>query len=381
MNTSVKKASDAKGKVLNAGKKLAKIVADELGITDAIDCVTTGDLGSCGETALNVVTSMFSGGPLTKLLAKYAFRWGKAYELAKTLKTLAGELFDGLKTWRRESKAAKEAEDAVAAACPLPIRAPHSFPPTTPVLLADGNTKPIGDITAGDQVLATDPQTNTTSAETVLNTIVTPDDTLFTDLTLTLTTATGSSTLTSTQHHPYWDTTTSRWTPAADLQPGHTLLSDDGTTVTLQSVRNYELPPTEARDLTVSNLHTYYVLVGTTPVLVHNNDKNVLGCGPALGDLPKDYPRRTAGILDTGTDQLPMVSGPLGQASKGNPDFAKDIRLPGVVEGFEDHVEAHASASLRANPGVTRARYYISTTGTEPARPAEAHSPICSQKG
>ncbi|MFB7475075.1 RHS repeat-associated core domain-containing protein [Kitasatospora sp. NPDC056184] len=110
VNGSAKKADDAKTKVVNAGKKLAKIVSDELGITDAIDCVTTGDLGSCGETALNVVTSMFSGGPLTKLLAKYAFRWGKAYELAKTLKTLAGELFDGLKTWRRESKAAKEAE-------------------------------------------------------------------------------------------------------------------------------------------------------------------------------------------------------------------------------------------------------------------------------
>ncbi|MFF2351863.1 polymorphic toxin-type HINT domain-containing protein [Kitasatospora sp. NPDC058115] len=288
VNASAKKASDAKAKVMDVGKKLAKIVSDELGITDAVNCVTTGDLGACGETALNVVTSMFSGGPLTKLLAKYAFRWNKAYELAKTLKTLASELFDGLKTWRRESKAAKEAEDAAAAACPLPIRAPHSFPPTTPVLLADGTTKPIGDITAGDQVLATDPQTNTTSAETVLNTIVTPDDTLFTDLTLT--TVTGSSTLTSTQHHPYWDITTSRWTPAADLQPGDTLRSDDGTTVTVQSVRNYDLPPTEARDLTVSSLHTYYVLAGTTPVLVHNiNLPNQGACsipGLSVHDIP-----------------------------------------------------------------------------------------------
>ncbi|MFD8319622.1 RHS repeat-associated core domain-containing protein [Kitasatospora purpeofusca] len=270
VNTSAKKAESAKSKVIEVGKKLAKIVSDELGITDAIDCVTTGNLGSCGETALNVVSSMFSGGPLTKLLAKYAFRWNKAYELAKTLKTLAGELFDGLKIWRRESKAAKEAclTGGVALA--------HSFPPTTPVLLADGSAKPIGDITVGDQVLATDPQTNTTSAEAVVNTIVTPDDTLFTDLTLTSTTS-SPSTLTSTQHHPYWDITTTRWTQAADLKPGDTLLTADGTPVTIQSVRNYELAPTEARDLTVSNLHTYYVLAGTTPVLVHNECRDAAG--------------------------------------------------------------------------------------------------------
>ncbi|MFF2957226.1 polymorphic toxin-type HINT domain-containing protein [Kitasatospora sp. NPDC057965] len=338
VNTSAKKASDAKTKVVNAGKKLAKIVADELGITDAIDCVTTGDLGSCGETALNVVTSMFSGGPLTKLLAKYAFRWNKAYELAKTLKTLAGELFDGLKTWRRESKAAKEAEDAVAAACPLPIRAPHSFPPTTPVLLADGNTKPIGDITAGDQVLATDPQTNTTSAETVLNTIVTPDDTLFTDLTLT--TITGSSTLTSTQHHPYWNTTTSRWTPAADLQPGQTLLSDDNTTVTIQSVRNYELPPTEARDLTVSNLHTYYVLAGATPVLVHN-------ASPAQCQLGvQEMDHVTSGVLDIQVDVVPFASG--GRGSGGFVDDMGD-RVPGMTSSNYHHVEMQAAAYMRRN--------------------------------
>ncbi|MFC5663113.1 RHS repeat-associated core domain-containing protein [Kitasatospora misakiensis] len=293
VNQSAKKASDAKAKVMDVGKKLAKIVSDELGITSAIDCVTTGDLGSCGETALNVVSSMFSGGPLTKLLAKYAFRWNKAYELAKTLKTLAGELFDGLKTWRRESKAAKEAEDAAAAACP--IGAPHSFPPTTPVLLADGSAKPIGDITTGDQVLATDPQTNTTSAETVVNTIVTPDDTLFTDLTLTSAT-TSPSTLTSTQHHPYWNITTARWTPAADLQPGDTLRTADGTPATIQSTRNYELAPTEARDLTVSNLHTYYVLAGTTPVLVHN-------CGDASDDLITVYRGTDHGLENAIADE------------------------------------------------------------------------------
>ncbi|MFJ9949371.1 RHS repeat-associated core domain-containing protein [Kitasatospora sp. NPDC091207] len=350
-NTSAKKASDAKDKVLNAGKKLAKIVADELGITDALDCVTTGDLGACGETALNVVSSMLSGGPLTKLLAKYAFRWNKAYELAKSIKTLAGELFDGLKAWRRESKAAKEAEDAVAAACPRPIAVPHSFPPTTPVLLADGNTKPIAEIAVGDQVLATDPQTNTTTAETVTDTIVTPDDTLFTDLTLTSDTTPRASptTLTSTQHHPFWDTTTNRWTEAADLQPGHTLLTPDGTPVTIQSTRNYQTTPTEARDLTVSTLHTYYVLAGATPVLVHNVSPEQC----QLGVQGMDHV--TSGVLDIQVDVVPFASG--GRGSGGFIDDMGD-RVPGMTSSNYHHVEMQAAAYMRRNE-VGRGVLYI----------------------
>ncbi|WP_093862902.1 polymorphic toxin-type HINT domain-containing protein [Streptomyces sp. TLI_053] len=342
VNASAKKAETAKNKVVDAGKKLAKIVADELGITDAIDCVTTGNLGSCGETALNVVSSMFSGGPLTKLLAKYAFRWNKAYELAKTIKTLAGELFDGLKVWRKESKAAKEAEDTIAAACPIRR---HSFPPTTPVLLADGSAKPIGDIAVGDQVLATDPQTNTTSGEAVVNTIVTPDDTLFTDLTLTSTTA-SPSTLTSTQHHPYWNITTARWTQAADLQSGDTLLSADGTPVTIQSIRNYELAPTEARDLTVANLHTYYVLAGTTPVLVHNIDLGKLNACPTTssthfadvtvldgqGNVVHEYPIRSgaqtppeAAMGPRGGDILSHTENRAARMAGGVPSYGRRI--------------------------------------------------------
>lgn len=44
----------------------------------------------------------------------------------------------------------------------------RSFTADTLVLLADGTVKPIGQIEAGDQVLATDPETGRQSAETVL---------------------------------------------------------------------------------------------------------------------------------------------------------------------------------------------------------------------
>ncbi|MFJ9843005.1 polymorphic toxin-type HINT domain-containing protein [Kitasatospora sp. NPDC101155] len=260
------KEGQAKDKVLGAGKQLAKIAADELGITDAFDCVTKGDLGACGETVLNVATSLIGGGPLAKIAKKYALHWGKALELAKTIKRLASELYDGFKAWRAESKAAREAEQ-IAGSCL--IGGKNSFKPDTPVLLADGSTKPIKDVKQGDNVLSTDPQTDTTSAEPVTATIVTPDDRQFTDLTLAAE-AKSPATITSTQHHPFWDETTQRWTNAADVRIGDQLRAADGTLLTVQATRNYETQPQEARNLSVADLHTYYVLAGATPVLVHN---------------------------------------------------------------------------------------------------------------
>ncbi|MFJ9695644.1 polymorphic toxin-type HINT domain-containing protein [Kitasatospora sp. NPDC101183] len=262
------KAEGAKQKVLSVGKELAKIAADELGITDAFNCVTKGDLGACGETVLNIATSLIGGGPLAKLAKKYAFHWGKAYDLAKTVKRLANELYDGFKAWRAESKAAREAEQIVTS-CPLRGPKTHSFRPDTPVLLADGSTKPIKDIKQGDTVLSTDPQTDTTGAEPVTATIVTPDDRQFTDLTLAADDK-PAVTLTSTQHHPYWDETTQRWTAAADIHAGDRLRAADGTLLTVRATRSYDTQPQEAHDLSVADLHTYYVLAGTTPVLVHN---------------------------------------------------------------------------------------------------------------
>ncbi|WP_280725351.1 polymorphic toxin-type HINT domain-containing protein [Kitasatospora sp. MAA4] len=151
------------------------------------------------------------------------------------------------------------------------ITCANSFPAATLVLLADGSTKAISTLAVGDQVASTDPQTGLTLAEPVTQTIVTPDDHAFTDLTLTTHTHTLAS-LTSTQHHPYWDITTHRWTNAADLHVGDQLLTTDGSTVTVQAARNYETAEQTAYNLTVADLHTYYVLAGVTPVLVHNCD-------------------------------------------------------------------------------------------------------------
>jgi RHS repeat-associated protein len=162
---------------------------------------------------------------------------------------------------RAEAKAESAAESKAASAC-------NSFPGDTPVLMGNGVTKPISEVQAGDRVEATDTLTGQTRAESVTKHITTLDDADFTDTTVRA--ATGQRTVTSTQHHLFWDTDHKRWVEADSLKPGDQLREPDGTSTTVVSVRNYHLN-VATYDLTVEDFHTYYVGAG---VLVHNCGKN-----------------------------------------------------------------------------------------------------------
>ncbi|MFJ6144853.1 polymorphic toxin-type HINT domain-containing protein [Streptomyces anulatus] len=95
----------------------------------------------------------------------------------------------------------------------------------------------------------------------------TPDDREFTGITLR--SAKGPGVLTATDHHPFWTPEKKSWTDAGSLKVGDSLLSPDGTFSKISQIRRWqELQP--AYNLTVADLHTYYVIAGTTPVLVHN---------------------------------------------------------------------------------------------------------------
>jgi hypothetical protein len=111
-----------------------------------------------------------------------------------------------------------------------------------------------------------------TRAEKVTKVIVTHTDKDFTDLSvITDTQPDGPSVpLTTTWHHPFWDVTHHRWTDAHDLTPGIRLRQPDGATATVTAVRNYHRR-TVTYDLTIADLHSYYVLAGAAAVLVHND--------------------------------------------------------------------------------------------------------------
>ncbi|MEV6947325.1 RICIN domain-containing protein [Streptomyces sp. NPDC051172] len=161
----------------------------------------------------------------------------------------------------------------------------NSFPGTTRVLMADGTTRQIQDVRVDDAVLATDPESGRTESHSVTRTIYTPDDTDFADITINV----GNARITATQHHPFWSPSAHRWIDAGDLEPGQTLHTSNGATVTVARVHRYHQIHS-AYNLTVENLHTYYVLAGETPVLVHNSG----GC-PDLDALSQSGMRPAKG--------------------------------------------------------------------------------------
>ncbi|GIJ35082.1 polymorphic toxin-type HINT domain-containing protein [Micromonospora sediminimaris] len=185
----------------------------------------------------------------------------------------------------------------------------HSFAPTTGVLLANGTTKAIAEVKVGDLVLATDPETGNDEAKPVTQTH-TNQDTDLTDLDLRL--ADNSTTiLETTQHHPFWSQTRTEWISAAKLHHGEQLSTIDGARVTVEAVRNHR-GDEQMHDLTVADIHTYYVIVGDTPVLVHNCGNTPPGvscsCSPATGAGPNVPPIRVEG---------PWTRGDIGRGAHG----------------------------------------------------------------
>jgi hypothetical protein len=166
---------------------------------------------------------------------------------------------------------AKSERDAAACA------KPHSFPSGTEVLLADGTTRAIEDVRIGDRVAASDPQVQLTTTRPVTNTFTTEGDKDFT--LLTVATEQGPATVTATDNHPFWLADDQRWKNAGDLRVGDELHTPNGASVVVTAVRDQQ-GKQRTFDLTVSRVHTYYVLAGQTPVLVHNSG----GCLPALRD-------------------------------------------------------------------------------------------------
>ncbi len=137
-----------------------------------------------------------------------------------------------------------------------------SFSATTAVLMADGTTKEISQIVPGDSVKAVDPQTGAEGARPV-SYMWAHDDDLF-EL------ATDEGIIETTEDHPFWNVTDQAWQPAEDLDPGDKLLAADGQEVAVIGLDTSSPTRAAAYNLTVSEIHTYYVLVGEAPVLVHN---------------------------------------------------------------------------------------------------------------
>ncbi|MBZ3902851.1 golvesin C-terminal-like domain-containing protein [Streptomyces griseiscabiei] len=156
---------------------------------------------------------------------------------------------------------------ASGAACKLD----NSFVPGTQVLMADGSTRAIEDIEAGDKVTASDVETDDSRPRTVTGTVKGEGTKHL--VTVTVDTdagkGTGTSTVTATEGHPFWVPDLGHWVKAGDLEPGQWLSTGSGSWIRVTAVA-HRTAEAVVHNLSVSGVHTYEVLAGTTPVLVHN---------------------------------------------------------------------------------------------------------------
>jgi hypothetical protein len=139
----------------------------------------------------------------------------------------------------------------------------------------------------GDQVLAEDPETGGRGSRDVSHLWV-HEDTLI-DLTLIDLTI-GEAQLATTEDHPFWNHTDQQWQPADALDPGDQLLTPDGNPFTLNAINTTTASTTTAYNLTINDIHTYYVSVGHPAVLVHNTCPDLPDATEALPSGGWDLP-------------------------------------------------------------------------------------------
>ncbi|WUT01363.1 HINT domain-containing protein [Streptomyces sp. NBC_00708] len=73
----------------------------------------------------------------------------------------------------------------------------------------------------------------------------------------------------ATDTHPFWVPELKKWVPAGDLEVGQWLRTSAGTHVPITAVRHYTKHQ-RTHDLTIQDVHAFYVLAEDTSILVHN---------------------------------------------------------------------------------------------------------------
>ncbi len=226
-----------------------------------------------------------------------------------TLETLSGAGLGalGFGVGRVFSAAADPAERGLLGRFADRVRgcAPNSFVPGTKVQLADGTVKDIEKVKPGDKVLATDPETGKTEAKPVSALIKGKGEKKLVRITIAAAGKDGKAAeVTATDAHPFWVRDAGRWVPAKDLRPGMWLRTSSGTYVQIKAVAKRTAQDQTVHNLTVADLHTYYVLAGVTPVLVHNACPN----GEAQRDLAQM--RQDMGMLTPAQEDALAAANP-----------------------------------------------------------------------
>ncbi|RKT54107.1 polymorphic toxin-type HINT domain-containing protein [Saccharothrix australiensis] len=229
------------------------IVLDLIGYNDVRDCFTKGDLWACAGL----------------------IPWGKFLKVIKSAARVisaiasANRWTDKVRDARSRIRKVEETAEQMRRAEPGSACKINSFVQGTQVLMADGSSKPIEQIKIGDRVLAWDQRTGETAAKPVTATIL--GDGLKHLVELTIDTRDGARTVTATGNHPFWSPDAEKWVLTAELKAGDRLLTHSGDVAAVAATSHW-FQPQQVNNLTVDENHTYYVIAGGTPILVHNDD-------------------------------------------------------------------------------------------------------------
>jgi len=150
-------------------------------------------------------------------------------------------------------------------------------------------TKNIEAVKIGDYVWAKDP--NESGPPQPHRVLATPTNS--TEHLVHVATSAGGNDLQATRSHPFW-TKNRGWVKAKDLIVGDQVEDEQGRPVSIARIWE-EARPIGTFNLTVEGAHTYYVLAGDSPVLVHNV------CGPtddAVAQAQEAYPNKAGMIED-----------------------------------------------------------------------------------
>lgn len=250
----------------NIKQQIIDLLKDFIGITDIEKCLGEGDIASCLWSIFDIGSWIFAALKIGKFVkaVKDAVALWKDFKRGREL--LAG-LRSGAKTAKERFRSFIRQESRRCATA-----VPNSFLPGRRVLLASGGTRPIEDVRVGDRVIATDPATGRTVAEPVTQRIVGHGVKRLVRLTVaTDPYGLNSDTVTATANHPFWSARRHAWVPAGDLRPGDELRARGGGPVRIVGRHAYTRTRT-VYNLAVADVHTYYVRLAGTAVLVHNEE-------------------------------------------------------------------------------------------------------------
>ncbi|MEU4769778.1 colicin E3/pyocin S6 family cytotoxin [Actinosynnema sp. NPDC023794] len=173
-----------------------------------------------------------------------------------------GSLGEGILGSAASYKALKKPPGGSKAMCP------NSFTGDTLILMGDGNAKRIDQIKVGEAVLNSEPEVPTSEKHLVTQVHVTTEDKHYVDVVVD--TPGGAKTIRTTAHHPIYSATAGKWTNAEDLSTGDELNTPGNGRAVVLDTHRY-VSESRTYNLSVEGVHTFYVVAGETPVLVHND--------------------------------------------------------------------------------------------------------------